>query len=148
MLLALVAVVGESAEHPRLVSVESTNCTTCHDDLLRGATHIHPPVEDDCTSCHSVDVGELGTTVELLASEPELCLVCHDDMSAAVAGDFEAPHAPVMDSCLNCHQAHAANQDHLLAVSESEVCFVCHEPDDAREGRSRESNDEVDASPA
>jgi predicted CXXCH cytochrome family protein len=134
LVLALVAVEGDSAEHPRLVSVESTNCTTCHDDLLRGATHIHPPVEDDCTSCHSVDVGELGTTVELLASEPELCLVCHDDKTAAVAGDFEAPHAPVMDSCLNCHQAHAATQDHLLAVAESEVCFVCHEPDDVNAG--------------
>ena len=127
MAFAIVAVEGAAVEHPRLVSVESTKCTSCHGDLLRGATHIHPPVEDDCTSCHDVVVGEMGTTVELVASEPELCLVCHDDKAAAAAGEFRTPHAPVMDSCLSCHQAHAATQDHLLAVAESEVCFVCHE---------------------
>ena len=79
MAFVVVAVEGTAVEHPRLVSLESTKCTSCHGDLLRGATHIHPPVEDDCTSCHDVVVGELGTTVELVASEPELCLVCHDD---------------------------------------------------------------------
>ena len=132
--LVMVAVEGAAAEHPRLVSVESTKCTSCHGDLLRGATHIHPPVEEDCTTCHSVVVGESGTIVDLVASEPELCLICHDDKAAAVAGDFEAPHAPVMDSCLSCHQTHAATQDHLLSVSGSEVCFVCHEPADVNEG--------------
>lgn len=125
-----VATSGAAAEHPRLVNVESTKCASCHDDLLRGATHIHPPAEDGCTSCHDVVVGETGTTVELVAPEPELCLVCHDDKAAAATGEFKAPHAPVMDSCLSCHQAHAATQDHLLSVAESEVCFICHEPSD------------------
>ena len=130
LVFALVAGGGEAAEHPRLVSLEATKCTSCHGDLLRGATHIHPPVEDGCTSCHDVAVDESGTTVEIVSPEPELCLVCHDDKAPAVAGEVAAPHAPVMDSCLGCHQAHAATQDQLLAVAESEICFVCHQPDD------------------
>lgn len=130
----LVALEVPAAEHPRLVSLESTKCTSCHDDLLRGATHIHPPVEDDCMSCHDVVVGESGTTVDLVAAEPELCLICHDDKTASAAGELSAPHAPVMDSCLSCHQAHAATQDHLLAVAGSEVCFVCHDPAEVNEG--------------
>lgn len=128
--LLLASVEWGSAEHPRLVSVESTNCVSCHDDLLRAATHIHPPVEDDCSSCHSVAVLESGTVVELVAPEPELCLVCHDDYAAAAEGNLTASHAPVTDSCLSCHQPHAATQEKLLSVAESEICFICHQTAD------------------
>ena len=134
LVFVLVAIGGAAAEHPRLVDLASTKCTSCHDDLLRGATQIHPPAADDCTSCHDVVVGETGTTIGLVASEPELCLACHDDKTAAAAGEYTAPHAPVMDSCLSCHQAHAATQEHLLSVAESEICFVCHEPADVDTG--------------
>ena len=116
-----------ATKHPRLVKVESTNCTTCHGDLLRGARQIHPPVEEDCTSCHDVTVGEDGTTVELAAPEPELCIMCHDDKTAAAEGELEAPHAAVMDSCLNCHEPHAAAQAQLLTAAPTELCTTCHD---------------------
>ena len=43
-------------------------------------------------------------------------------MEAAAAGDLEAPHAPVTDSCLNCHQPHAGGQEALLTMPKSELC--------------------------
>ncbi len=119
-----------ATKHPRLVNVESTKCTTCHGKLLRGAVHIHPPVEDDCTSCHDLTVADSGTTVELAATEPELCIMCHDDKTAAAEGELEAPHAAVMDSCLSCHNAHASAEENLLTAAPTELCITCHDIDD------------------
>ena len=119
-----------ATKHPRLVNVESTKCGTCHGKLLRGATQIHPPVEDDCSSCHDVTVGEGGTTVELSTPEPELCIMCHDDKTAAAEGEMEAPHAAVMDSCLSCHDAHASDEENLLLAAPAELCSTCHDVDD------------------
>jgi predicted CXXCH cytochrome family protein len=125
-----------AADHPRLVSLESTNCNTCHAKLTRGFETVHAPVADDCTSCHDMTIGSEGTTVELGAPEPDLCLMCHDSLEAQASGDIETPHAPVTDSCLSCHEVHAGAEASLLVAPLAELCTSCHDVGDLAESHS------------
>ena len=74
-----------------------------------------------CTSCHNPH----GTTTEKLVagvSINEMCTSCH----AAKRGPFLWEHAPVLESCLNCHQAHGSNLVTLLRVQMPRLCQQCH----------------------
>lgn len=135
---------GEAAKHPRLVSVDASKCSMCHAKLTRGAKVIHAPVEDDCTSCHDVSVTKEGTTVEFSAPEPDLCILCHDDMEAAAAGDLGGTHAPVVDSCLTCHNSHAGEQENLLRAPKTELCAECHDTTDLEEAHDGQFTKTVD----
>ena len=121
------------SEHPRLVSIESTSCTDCHGELIENKTSVHGPAAADCTTCHEMALGEAGTQVTLLEPEPALCLICHDELTAAVESDLEWPHFPVTDSCLYCHDPHASNHENLLAASVPTVCAECHDAEDLAE---------------
>ncbi len=130
LLLALAPAVAMAARHPRLVSVENTRCTTCHAEKTRGTT-VHPPAAEDCTTCHEMTIAPSGTTVALAEEEPALCVGCHDDKAAAAEGELPSPHAPVTDSCLDCHDPHATDTPHLItADSVPELCTGCHDPGD------------------
>jgi predicted CXXCH cytochrome family protein len=127
--MLIAATVSMAANHPRLVSIESTNCTICHDEMVAGA-HVHAPVVEDCTTCHEMTIGDEGTTVELTGAEPDLCIMCHDGLEAAAAGELEVPHAPVTDSCLSCHEVHSAAEERLLMAPPAELCAMCHDAGD------------------
>jgi predicted CXXCH cytochrome family protein len=116
-----------AGEHPTLVSVEATDCTACHEDLLQDMATVHAIAAEDCTACHDVAIAETGTTITLAEEEPALCVMCHDDLDAAVQGNLAAPHYPVTDSCLNCHSPHASEQPSLLTISVRELCATCHD---------------------
>ena len=132
LLLNSQAADSAGAEHPQLVKVETAQCIVCHDDLLEGST-VHAAAEDDCTFCHKVSVQPRGTTVSLIEAEPSLCLFCHDDLEPAVELELEAPHFPVSDSCLNCHDPHSSDSQRLLAAPMTELCSDCHDLEDLNE---------------
>ncbi|HEX7551744.1 MAG TPA: DmsE family decaheme c-type cytochrome [Candidatus Methylomirabilis sp.] len=74
-----------------------------------------------CTSCHNPH----GTTTEKLISAVsvnEKCTSCH----AAKRGPFLWEHPPVLENCLNCHQAHGSNLQSLLRVQPPRLCQQCH----------------------
>jgi predicted CXXCH cytochrome family protein len=118
-----------AAEHPSLVSAESAQCAECHDDLFAEKTTFHPPAREDCTLCHEVSVAQ-GTTVTLTDSDPGLCLLCHDELTASVEAEVETPHYPVTESCLDCHDPHAGAAQALLSAPLGEICGACHDPGD------------------
>jgi predicted CXXCH cytochrome family protein len=122
----LAASFAAGAKHPSLVDPEKTRCGTCHTELVENAV-VHPPVADDCLSCHDFTKGDEGLSVALMAEGSELCIMCHDTMEAAAMGEIEAPHAPVMDDCTNCHDAHSTEQQHLLTTDPEELCLSCHD---------------------
>lgn len=113
--------------HPRLVNLATTQCGTCHKALTEGKAHVHPPVKEDCTSCHEVEISPAGTRISLLAEGTVLCLTCHDGLTAAAEGKLKASHAPVADSCTTCHDPHASANARLLAAPAAELCSTCHE---------------------
>ncbi len=127
--LALAAGGAFATEHPALVSLATTDCADCHDDLVEGRGWVHAATED-CTTCHDMTIGDDGTNVELTESEPELCLLCHDELTAAVEVELETPHFPVTESCLNCHDPHGTDQPGPLNAPMVELCRDCHDFDD------------------
>ncbi|MFQ5791708.1 MAG: cytochrome c3 family protein [Acidobacteriota bacterium] len=117
--------------HPRLVSVASTRCVSCHEeDVLRGRDVIHEPASEDCTTCHDVAITESETRITITEQEPALCLSCHDELERAASGELEASHHPVMDSCLSCHDPHASAVRQLLVSPLKELCADCHDVSD------------------
>jgi DmsE family decaheme c-type cytochrome len=49
-------------------------------------------------------------------------LSCHTERR----GPFLWEHPPVMENCLNCHEAHGSNNPQLLKVRMPRVCDTCH----------------------
>lgn len=148
VLLLSLAAFAEPAEveHPRLVSAAATSCTTCHEELFEGRGTVHAPAREDCGGCHEVTIAETGTRVALVESEPALCLICHDDLAEAAAGDVAVPHYPVTDSCLTCHEVHAGSHPALLAAPKSELCGGCHAQDELNLSHGDQITDSTDCS--
>jgi predicted CXXCH cytochrome family protein len=130
--------------HPRLVSEAATRCSTCHQALFQGKAVVHPPAEDDCTTCHEVQIDDAGTRITLMDQEPALCVMCHSDLESAAAYEVEAPHAPVGDSCLNCHDPHATATERLLTAPAAELCATCHDTADLQEAHGGQLTARVD----
>jgi predicted CXXCH cytochrome family protein len=65
-------------------------------------------------------------------------------MESAASGDLTAPHAPVVDSCLNCHQPHAGEHPKLLTSSSVELCAMCHDATELQEVHSGQITSSVD----
>ncbi len=122
-----------AAAHPRLIDVDAAKCVGCHDKMWDHDATLHPPVADDCTTCHEFTIAESGTEVALVEEGTALCLICHDDLSAAAAGDPEVPHSPVTEDCGHCHEPHASRQPALLTGPLVEVCHSCHQAADIEE---------------
>ncbi len=128
--LLAVAPTLQAADHPRLVDLDTTRCTICHADLVDGVDRVHPPAAEDCTTCHELSIDGEATTVELLDTDPGLCLFCHSELEAAVDADLETPHFPVTDACLTCHDPHGSDQAAVLVAPMPGLCAECHDLDD------------------
>jgi len=113
-------------EKKLLKEKEFSLCSGCHSDV-RAKFYFtsHHPVKEDkfsCSACHNVHVD----TKALLKGEDEkneLCLSCHRKYQ----GPFVFEHAPVVEDCLNCHDAHGSIANNLLKQNEPFVCLQCHE---------------------
>ena len=133
VIAAVNAPVGTAAEHPALVRLDATECTACHGELVEDRSVVHFPAGDDCTSCHEFSISETETRVSLLDQEPALCLLCHDDLTAANDAELATPHDPVTASCVICHDPHASDTPHLLIEPVYALCGSCHDPADLAE---------------
>ncbi len=112
-----------------LDAVEYDLCGQCHQVKamqFQRSSHMPTTARGEggrmtCGSCHNPH----GTTTEKLiaaASVNENCTSCH----AAKRGPFLWEHPPVLESCLNCHQAHGSNLQSLLKVQAPRLCQQCH----------------------
>lgn len=111
--------------HPSLVDPAKAKCGDCHAEVLKGEVR-HPPAAEDCLSCHEFSRKEGRTLVALSAAGPALCVTCHADLEKAAGGTMAAPHAPVADSCVHCHDPHSSEQKRLLKAPASALCISCH----------------------
>jgi len=107
-------------------------CTGCHDPhssdepkLMRA--NVHPAFSvESCDTCHrQPDGGEIRLTA---ASVSELCFQCHAQQKESLERS-KFKHALLeadVNSCLTCHNPHAAAQPRLLKKSQPELCRDCH----------------------
>ncbi|MBP2672280.1 MAG: putative deca-heme c-type cytochrome [candidate division NC10 bacterium] len=102
-----------------------TLCKQCHAvSVAQQANWSHMPVREgkiQCATCHNVH----GTITEKLIPENSInenCYRCHTDKR----GPFLWEHAPVRESCMNCHKPHGSNNIRLLRIREPRLCQQCH----------------------
>ena len=130
----------------------SENCLTCHagkeshNNYRRGE---HWRNDVGCTDCHSphaapyahqkpdsiTNIGDVsrenpnhGSTLRLKASEPQLCMSCHQETKAQFSKPF---HHKVLEGtmkCSDCHNPHGGFElkQARLAVGADASCIKCH----------------------
>lgn len=113
-------------ERKLLKEKEFVLCSNCHSNVkAKFYFTSHHPIKEDkfsCSACHNVH----NDTKALLKGEDEkneICLSCHRKYQ----GPFVFEHAPVVEDCLNCHDAHGSIANNLLKQNEPFVCLQCHE---------------------
>lgn len=121
----LAASPAAAAKHPGLVDPTTAKCATCHAKVLSNKVQ-HFPAVDDCRGCHEFSKKDGQTSVELSAPLPALCVTCHEGFAKAADGTLAAPHAPVVDSCTNCHDPHSTAEPRLLKSTVPGLCVACH----------------------
>jgi DmsE family decaheme c-type cytochrome len=105
---------------------EADTCERCHRSQVQklGRTS-HMPVKEgalECSSCHNphgtagVKLLKRGTTIN------ETCERCHADKR----GPYLWEHAPVVENCTTCHDAHGSTNDRMLVAKEPFLCQRCH----------------------
>ncbi|MBN8884187.1 MAG: DmsE family decaheme c-type cytochrome [Rudaea sp.] len=107
-------------------------CAQCHKDIrLQFNRRSHMPLPEgqmSCDDCHnphgSLSNGSSLTSFPLAKTNTvnETCYQCH----AEKRGPFLFEHAPVRESCLNCHSPHGSNQNTLLVAPIPFLCQQCH----------------------
>lgn len=86
---------GTSGRNLRVSNVNAL-CLSCHTQYRGPFAYQHPPVSENCMSCHSAH-GSPNTNL-LSVSVPALCLQCH-------SGHHNGAGLPVTDRCTNCHSS-------------------------------------------
>jgi predicted CXXCH cytochrome family protein len=124
-----------------LVAEGNELCVTCHGDKQAEPSQIdlHSPVRrDQCITCHDSHVSDndalLRQPLEGLTREENLCLTCHDNISAQLAK--ENVHGAVEFGCATCHTTHKSDpvdtpeaQFHLNEAQPG-LCVNCHDIED------------------
>lgn len=80
------------------LKAESVNqlCFQCHGEYEGPYTYQHPPVVENCLTCHAVH-GSMNRRL-LNVSQPALCLQCHD-------GHHNGTNIPLLNPCSACHSS-------------------------------------------
>jgi DmsE family decaheme c-type cytochrome len=86
---------GSSGNGLRADSVNEL-CFQCHAELQGPFSYQHPPVTENCATCHTTH-GSMQRNL-LKVSEPMLCLQCHP-------GHHNGSGVPLLNRCTNCHSA-------------------------------------------
>lgn len=81
---------------------------------------VHPPfLTRECGECH-----DAARRMEVREDLLNTCESCHDDYFAD-----SIEHFPVAEGqCLECHDPHRSDFDHLLKLPVYDACIECHDP--------------------
>lgn len=111
-------------------------CLSCHRNIAAQTQKRvkHPALEAGCGTCHTTHKSEPSGKPEgvfhLTASQPDLCLACHDATDAAIQKAHRGqPFA--RSRCSECHNPHGSDRPKLInnfmhAAFEGDSCSTCH----------------------
>ena len=121
--------IHHNTEKKLLKDKEVALCVSCHaNQKARMNFPSHHPLKEGkmtCDSCHNPHGSATDEPGMLRTDERlnDLCFECH----ARYQGPFVFEHAPVAESCLECHDPHGTIANNLLIQSEPFICLQCHE---------------------
>ncbi|MBL8307802.1 MAG: DmsE family decaheme c-type cytochrome [Rubrivivax sp.] len=106
-------------------ATEAQVCYGCH-KAQRAEFHktsAHPVRQGRmaCSDCHNAH-GNPGTGGLVKATLNQTCFSCHADKRGPQLWE----HAPVVESCANCHTPHGSVRQALLTKSPALLCQQCH----------------------
>jgi predicted CXXCH cytochrome family protein len=93
---------------------------------IAGATAtVHDPFNsEECGACHaSADKANPGAIVD---ASNAMCLKCHDDPGQNGKVAFAHQHGGPDARCVDCHNPHNSNEEHLLHAPIASLCGSCH----------------------
>lgn len=102
-------------------SGQDNSCMTtdCHKDI-KAMKRLHPPVEEDCTTCHE----KTGDHEFKFDDEENLCFNCHDDRKEGK----QVHEAIASGECWVCHNPHGGKAENILKGDRLDtLCFECHD---------------------
>jgi DmsE family decaheme c-type cytochrome len=100
-------------------------CYNCHPAIRAQSMRTsHHPVREGLLGCESCHNPHDATTPAMIKADwvNELCLECHTEKR----GPFLWEHAPVRETCTNCHTPHGSNHEKLLVAKQPYLCQRCH----------------------
>src|SRR6185437_7452440 len=106
MFALLGALPAMAANHPPLTSTNA-NCSSCHADMIKGAS-VHSQGEIECTTCHASTPDGGKVAISLTVPKDQLCYACHE------RGAMQQHWATPKRGCLDCHDAHHSTRAMLL----------------------------------
>jgi predicted CXXCH cytochrome family protein len=106
MFALLGALPAAAANHPPLTSANAS-CSSCHADMLQGAS-VHSQGEIECTTCHASTPDGGKVAISLTVPKDQLCYACHE------RGAMQQHWATPKRGCLDCHDAHHSTRAMLL----------------------------------
>lgn len=113
-------------EKELLVKKQPDLCYDCHKGIrARTFYPSHHPIQEGkmgCSDCHRPH-GGFTKNLKTAERKNDLCLDCH----AAKQGPFVFEHAPVVEDCTICHEAHGSVANNLLLQNEPFLCLQCHQ---------------------
>lgn len=114
----------QSPNKAMLKDVMPKLCFPCHPDSMLKEKVMHPPVgSGDCSICHENHQSDIAG---LLKQEGNThCLSCHTKMRESMQTK-KSVHAPVQQSCLQCHRPHGSSNKALLIAAVPALCSNCH----------------------
>jgi DmsE family decaheme c-type cytochrome len=101
-------------------------CKDCHQQVYaQFQLPSHHPVPEGKMSCVSCHDPHAATEAQLKTQmrRNDLCYECHQGQE----GPFIFEHAPVVEDCSLCHNAHGSIPNNLLTANEPTLCLQCHE---------------------
>jgi predicted CXXCH cytochrome family protein len=112
----------EPIAHPLIErkDIKSETCLTCHPEKKQGK-FVHSAVGMGCENCHQATSERNKTTITLVATEGDLCAMCHE----ASKDPFQ--HGPFKaGQCLVCHDPHTGDYKAQTRAPVNALCFSCH----------------------
>jgi predicted CXXCH cytochrome family protein len=109
-------------EHPFIdqKDIKSETCLTCHPEKKQGK-FVHSAVGMGCENCHQATSENKKTTITLVATGGDLCLMCHE------ASKDEVQHGPYKSGqCLVCHDPHSSEFKAQTRAEVNTICLACH----------------------
>ena len=108
--------------------VQNTKCVSCHnphgsnhDGLIKENSH-KPFAKKQCAKCHYAAKSK--NSLKIKSDGVSICTACHK----SIEQDFRKINTHVRHGifCIDCHNPHASDEDHLKKNKETKICNKCH----------------------